>query len=230
MHARFGSDRGSERPVCPTGTGLRGVSMGQEREGRKERRKKREIGGGGGSCLTPKPLSTLFALQPRRGGGRRGRGTTFFTEPCAFNCYFNENSPTARPLSLKRARLCARVQILPRFFSLPPETRNVRRVLEFLRVSLSLLSLSLSLSFFLSFSFPLPSVVACFLPNANDARLPTHIHTHTHTHTHTRCGGGALKRFDTSARCVRYTGERKREEEPRPEFLFLSFVLSCFSS
>lgn len=49
------------------------------------------------SLFCSRPTRTLFALQPleeRRGRAKERR--TFFTEPCAFNCYFNENSPTAR--------------------------------------------------------------------------------------------------------------------------------------
>lgn len=107
------------------------------------------------SLFCSRPTRTLFALQPLE--ERRGRAKervqrerrTFFTEPCAFNCYFNENSPTARHcpwLSLLR-RIPDIVAILsPRFSSglrvrLRTRARDAR-IRSFSRILITLWSLS----------------------------------------------------------------------------------------
>ena len=123
---------------CGTGVvGRNGVAEGGEEKTSAEQRWRRRLQ----RRLLPPPPFLLYLLCSRRGGARRkddeGEEERHFSQsPCAFNCYFNENSPTARH--------CPRVP--PRARSSGPD---IAAIFFFLSLSFSLLFF---LSFFLSFA------------------------------------------------------------------------------
>lgn len=132
--------------------------MEWRREGKKKQA--RNSGGGGdysgGFCPLPLFYFICFAAgEEGRGGARRkddeGEEERHFSQsPCAFNCYFNENSPTARhcPRVPPRARSSGpdiaaiffsslSLFLFPLLsFSLSFFRETYARALQFLRVSL----------------------------------------------------------------------------------------------